>query len=126
MSRNRRKHANTVRIAAVVLWVVVFTFLGVIGLSYVYIKNQTIAFGDQRRKSERELNDLVSQNRALASQITALTSRAALQRQLASGFIQMVEIDPVKIVRLNGSQSAVARLQDGDGEALLTQVVAQK
>lgn len=103
MSRNRRKNANTVRVATFFWWLMVFIGLGVLGLSYVSIKNQTIAFGDQRRTLERELRDLTEQNRALGSQITALTSRSALQKQLNSGFIKLVEIDPMQIVRLNAS-----------------------
>ena len=75
MSRNRRKNANTVRVATFVWWLVVFIGLSVLGLSYVSIKNQTIAFGDQRRVLERQLRDLTEQNRALGSQMTALTSR---------------------------------------------------
>ena len=101
MSRNRRKNANTVRIATFVWWLIVFVGLSVLGLSYVSIKNQTIAFGDQRRVLERKLRDLTNQNRALSSQVTALTSRSALQKQLNNGFIKLVEIDPLQIVRLS-------------------------
>lgn len=109
MSRNRRKNVNTVRVATFFWWLVVFMGLSVLGLSYVSIKNQTIAFADQRRVLERQLRDLVEQNRALGSQVTALTSRSALQKQLHSGFIKLVEIDPMQIVRLNaeGSQQAI-------------------
>lgn len=109
MYRNRRKNVNTVRVATFFWWLVVFMGLSVLGLSYVSIKNQTIAFADQRRVLERQLRDLVEQNRALGSQVTALTSRSALQKQLHSGFIKLVEIDPMQIVRLNaeGSQQAI-------------------
>ncbi len=112
MSRNRRKNANTVRVATFVWWLVVFIGLSVLGLSYVSIKNQTIAFGDQRRVLERQLRDLTEQNRALGSQMTALTSRSALQKQLNSGFIKLVEINPMQIVRLNafGTSEATAIL----------------
>jgi hypothetical protein len=111
MSRNRRKNANTVRVATFVWWLMVFVGLSVLGLSYVSIKNQAIAFGDQRRGLERQLRDLVEQNRALGSQVTALTSRSALQKQLSSGFIKLIEIDPTHIVRLHSidnTQTAIA------------------
>ena len=103
MSRNRRKNANTVRVATFVWWLMLFIGLSVLGLSYVSIKNQTIAFGEQRRILERQLRDSTEQNRALSSQVTALTSRSALQKQLNSGFIKLVEINPMQTVRLNES-----------------------
>jgi len=123
MSRNRRKNANTVRVATFVWWLVVFIGLSVIGLSYVSIKNQTIAFADQRRVLERQLRDFSEQNRALGSQVTALTSRSALQKQLNSGFIQLVEIDPMQIVRLNNSGSQQAIVADA---LTSSRVLAQK
>ncbi|HEY5895527.1 MAG TPA: hypothetical protein VIT91_20090 [Chthoniobacterales bacterium] len=108
MTRNRRKHENSVRVAAVVWWVLVFSGLGGLGLSYVYIKNQTIACGEERRKLERELRDLSDRSNTLQQQITAESSRLSLDRKLASGYIQMIEIDPVGIVRLEGSSPVIA------------------
>ena len=123
MYRNRRKNVNTVRVATFFWWLVVFMGLSVLGLSYVSIKNQTIAFADQRRVLERQLRDLVEQNRALGSQVTALTSRSALQKQLHSGFIKLVEIDPMQIVRLNAEGSQ----QDIVADALTSnKILAQK
>ncbi len=116
MSRNRRKNANTVRVATFVWWLIIFMGICLVGLSFVSIKNQTIAFGDQRRVFERQLRDLTEQNRTLSSQVVALTSRSALQKQLNSGFIKLVEIDPMQIVRLNrdtqGAMVADAALPD--------------
>ncbi|HEX8373052.1 MAG TPA: hypothetical protein VF585_09750 [Chthoniobacterales bacterium] len=103
MSRNRRKNANTVRAATFFWWLVVFAGLSVLGLSYVSIKNQTIAFADDRQKLEGSLKRLNDENRALGSQVTALTSYSTLQRQLQSGFIKLVEIDQTRVVRLNAS-----------------------
>lgn len=123
MSRNRRKNANTVRVATFFWWLMVFIGLSVLGLSYVSIKNQTIAFGDQRRVLERQLRDLTEQNRALGSQVTALTSRSALQKQLNSGFIKLVEIDPMQIVRLNNSGSQQAIVADA---LTSSKILAQK
>jgi hypothetical protein len=108
MTRNRRKQENSVRVAAVIWWVLIFSGLGGLGLSYVYIKNQTIACGEQRRKLESELHDLSNRNSTLQQQITAESSRLTLDRKLASGYIQMIEIDPVRIVRLDGSNPVVA------------------
>ena len=123
MSRNRRKNVNNIRIATCVWWMVVFVGLGVIGLSFVSIKNQTIAFGDQRRVLERQLRDLTEQNRTLSSQVTALTSRSSLQKQLNSGFIKLVEIDPIQIVRLNNSDIQQTMVADA---VTPSKILAQK
>ena len=126
MSRNRRKHAHTVQIAAVVWWLIIFSFLGGVGLSYVYLKNQTIAFGNQQSKAEQELRALTEQNNALYSQKEALTSHLTLRRKYASGIIQMVDINAMEIVRLKESRTAMDQQIEQNRASLLTSAVSRK
>lgn len=108
MSRNRRKNSDTLRVATCVWWLLAFSIIGGFGLSYVSIKNQAIAFGDDRRKLEAQLTETKNLNRALENQINNLVSWNSLQRQLNSGFIQLVEIDPAQVVRINTNSPAAS------------------
>ena len=84
---------------------IVTAFLGSAGLSYVYLKNQLHVSGAVRRGLEQELNELISENNVMEAQISKLTSRTALQRQLDEGFIKLVPITSQSIVRVHSQDS---------------------
>ncbi len=73
-------------------WMIIAVFLGVAGLSYLYLKNQLFALGSQRRAMEQELRDLIAQNNVLENRVASLTSFTALQHKMDDGFLKMVPI----------------------------------
>lgn len=99
MSRSRR-NCNSVEAASLARWIVLVALLALMGLSYVYLNLQLHRLGDRRKAIEVELTSLHSQNEVAHVQITALTSRAALQRRLKEGYLKMVPIAEHNIVRL--------------------------
>ncbi len=113
MSYNRRRHANSLPVASFVRWIVAAFFLIVVGLSYVYLKNQLHATGDKIKSLERELTNLQMKNEVARAKVASLSSRAALQRCLNEGFIKMKPIADTHIVRINGrtSQHAASEIQ---------------
>ena len=100
MSRSRRKNLNTVDAASLARWIVLTAFLALTGLSYVYLTIQLYHLGDRKKALEVELNALRTQNDVASGQITALTSRSALQRRLKEGYLKMIPISERNIVRL--------------------------
>jgi hypothetical protein len=100
MSRSRRKNLNTVDAASLARWIVLTAFLALTGLSYVYLTLQLYHLGDRKKALEVELNQVRMQSDVAAGQITALTSRSALQRRLKEGYLRMVPISERNIVRL--------------------------
>src|SRR3979490_774570 len=100
MSRSRRKNFNTVDAASLARWIVLTAFLALTGLSYVYLTIQLDHLGDSKKSLENELAGLRTQNDVASAQITALTSRSALQRRLKEGYLKMVPISEAIIVRL--------------------------
>ncbi len=70
------------------------------GLSFVYIKNQQFALGDQIRQTERSLRETRAENEVLLAKVTSMTSRRALQERVSSGFIAVVPVTGDKIARL--------------------------
>ena len=87
-------------------------FSAVAGLSYVYLKNQLYVCGIQRKALEQELNELISENNVMETQISNLTSRAALQRRMDEGFMKLVPITNQSLVRVH-TQDSNRWLTDG-------------
>ncbi len=113
MSRNRRMHANVIEVASITRFVVAAVFVIAVGLSYVFLKNQLHTTGRRITTLTQELNTLESQNEALRSRISSLSSRRVLQNRLNEGFIKMIAIADERIVRINASQarSAASEIQ---------------
>jgi hypothetical protein len=119
MSRSRRKNLNTVDAASLARWIVLTAFLALTGLSYVYLTIQLYHLGDRKKALEVELKALHTQSDVASGQITALTSRSALQRRLKEGYLKMIPISERNIVRL----TMPAR---GDGEDAVQPVANQR
>jgi hypothetical protein len=100
MHRSCRKNRNAVNAASLARWIVVTVFLALIGLSYVYLTLQLYRLGERKKAVENELASLRTQNEVAAGQITALSSRSALQRRLKEGYLKMIPISEDSIVRL--------------------------
>jgi hypothetical protein len=100
MNRSRRRNCNAVNAASLARWIVMTAFLAVAGLSYVYLTLQLYHLGERRKAIENELINLRTQNDLASGQITALTSRSALQRRLKEGYLTMIPISEANIVRL--------------------------
>ena len=105
MNSNFKRRTNRLQFAALLRGVIITVFLGVAGLSYVYLKNQLHVCGTQRKALEQELNALISENNVLEAQISRLTSRSALQRRLDEGFVKMVPITSQALVRVHTQDS---------------------
>ena len=99
MSRSR-KNWNTVNAASLARWIVLTTFLALMGLSYVYLTLQLYHLGDRKKALETEVANFRMQNEVASAQIAALTSRSALQRRLKEGYLKMIPIAEHNIVRL--------------------------
>jgi cell division protein FtsB len=108
MARNRKKQANPLQLGAFAPVVVGLIIVGVLALSFVFLKNQLHSTGRQIKGLEQELAGLKTQNDVLRARVASLSSRNVLQRQLATGFIKMVPITSERIVRWNGSPPALA------------------
>ena len=90
MNPNSKRQNNRLQFAALLRWVVITAFLGVAGLSYLYLKNQLFVLGTHRHAMEQELRDLIAQNNVLENRVASLTSFTALQRKMDDGFLKMV------------------------------------
>ncbi len=112
-SSNRRKQVNPVHMSTVFQYLVAAIILAGAGLFYVHIKNQQFALGDEIRKVERKVREVRAANEVLLARVTELSSRQALQRRIAEGFIKVQPIEGSMIARLVppaiAAQDGVAR-----------------
>lgn len=115
-------HANVIEVASMTRWVVVIVFLMAVGLSYVFLKNQLHTTGRRITALTQEVNTLTSENEALRSRISSLSSRRVLQARLNEGFIKMIAIADERIVRINASQ---ARSAAGEIRAVSNEEIAK-
>ena len=97
---NRRKYANPIHIAPLFRWLLLALVRGGCGLLFVFIKNQQHFLGEQTREVERQIRDVRAQNEVLLARISALSSRAELQRKLNQGLIALQPIQDHCIARI--------------------------
>lgn len=106
MNPNSVRQNNRLQCAALARWVVITVFLGVAGLSYLYLKNQLYVLGSQRTHMEQELRDLMAQNNVLEDRVSKLTSFTTLQHRLEDGFLKMVPISDHAIAHVHVQEPA--------------------
>lgn len=101
MSRNRKRNREPIQVSRMVIGISAATIMVSLGLSFVYIKNQMVALGSEKKEKEDELIRLVAQRDTLEAQIAMLNSRASLQDRLRDGFIDLQPISEESLVRLD-------------------------
>ena len=87
-------------------WLIVALIFLIVGLFWVFYKNQRVTRGRVIKDLENELADLRAQNAVLGPRIAELSSRPALKNRLDSGFVKMVPIAPERIVMIASGQPA--------------------
>lgn len=97
---SRRRNVNAMNAASLARWLILLAFAALMGMTYVYLNIQLYHLGNDKKAFENALANLRTQNDVAAAQITALSSRAALQRRLKEGYLKMVPIAEHNIVRL--------------------------
>ena len=110
LSSNSRRHVNPIHIAPLLKWLMLALFVAACGLMFVYVKNQQHLLGSQTREIEVKVREMRADNEVLLARISALSSRAELQRKLDRGVIALRPIQATSIARLTPPVSAE---QDG-------------
>lgn len=105
---------NPVQIGKILRMSLVLAPILAAGLSFVYLKNQQFALGEQIRKTERAIRETRAENEVLLAKVTSLTSRRSLQERVASGFISVIPVTGDRIARLTPPA------QDSESTALRT------
>ena len=97
---NRRRANNGIEVPLLAQWLIIFFMIGLMGLFFVYLKNQQHALGEQTRMVEHKIIEMNAHHDALVAKVTALTSRGALQRRLDEKYLNLVQIPETAIARV--------------------------
>lgn len=106
IANHRYSQVNHLNIGSLVRWVLLAFAFAACGLVFVYVKNQQHYLGEQTRKVERQILEIRASNEVLVAKISALSSRAELQRKLEHKLIALQPIQDPSIARLTAPTSA--------------------
>lgn len=106
----RVTYDNTLPIGLFVRWGLIVGFIGFLGLCFVQMKHKLKVDGDRCRELELAISDLDEKLKVASNEVMRLTSRPALERRRQEGFIQMVQVQDGRLVRLRVQTSAAAAL----------------
>jgi hypothetical protein len=81
MSGNRRRHANVIPLASILMWILVCAFVGAAGLGYVSLKNQLHTGADEIRKLERGIEQVSTRITGVKGDINRLSSMEELRKR---------------------------------------------
>ncbi len=102
MANNRRRRLeNNVPVGAFSPWLLIAVLFLMVGLTWVYFKNQLFNRGQNIRAMEEELATLTRKNEAVRGRIAQLSTYSALQKCCNDGTIRMIKILPANIVHVD-------------------------
>jgi hypothetical protein len=103
MSSNRRKNANLLPVAKILLVGVVLLTIGGGALYYVNAKNEVHRHGQRKKELERELLVVATKDEVVTSRISKLCSYEALRKRQSlerEAFARLVPVADTLVVRL--------------------------
>ena len=114
MSSNRRRNANLLPVARILLIGVLLLTVGGGALYYVNAKNEVHRNGQRKKDLERELITLQTKDEVICSRIAILSSFDALRKRQAQEretFAKMVPVTDNLVVRIQDHSNASAEPQ---------------
>ncbi len=103
MSSNRRKNANLLPVAKILLVSMVLLTVGGGALYYVNAKNEVHRYGQRKKELERELLMVATKDEVVTSRIFKLCSYEALRKRQSlerEAFAKLVPVADTLVVRL--------------------------
>jgi hypothetical protein len=82
MSRNRMRNSQSLHWMGVLKWVVILGLVSVLGLSYMFCKNQNLRLADETNKLAGKLKSIEQHNTALGLDLEMMKSPSLLKRRL--------------------------------------------
>ena len=101
MPGNRRRHANVVPLASIVMWITICIFAGAAGLFYVSMKNELHSGAEEVKRLERDAEQIAMRTTVVKGEIEKLSSLDALKRRYESDKNHLgglVDIPPDRVV----------------------------
>ena len=100
MKRKKNAYRNSLKTGSLVFWVLLASMVGVVGASYVHVKNRHVAKGDEIREFEREIQELDQEVEMIELRIAGLLDRSELSRRLSQADSALKKIDQTAVINL--------------------------
>ena len=100
---NRNRYRNPIRFAPIARAVMVCLLLGVVGGTFVFLRNQHVTRGDQIRSVEVEIAELDNEIQLLELRIAGAKDRVELTRRLEWMGSDLKPVDPSRILKIEAS-----------------------
>jgi hypothetical protein len=117
MSRNRMRNSQSLHWMGVLKWVVILGFLSVLGLSYMFCKNQNLRLADETQTLRKKLDRIERQNTTLALDLEMMKSPELLKRRLQQMRSSLVPLyDPrmlAHVMRMEGQSTRMTLARMG-------------
>ena len=111
MSRNRMRNSQSLHWMGVLKWVLILGLVSVLGLSYMFCKNQNMRLADETRQLRLKLERIEQHNTALALDLEMLKSPALLKRRLAQMHSTLLPLyDPQMIAHVRRMEGESTRM----------------
>jgi hypothetical protein len=117
MSRNRMRNGQSLHWMGVLKWVLILGIASILGLSYMFCKNQNMRLAADTRQLRIKLERIEQHNTALGLDLEMLKSPALLKRRLAQMHSTLLPLyDPVMlahVTRMEGESTRMMLLKMG-------------
>jgi hypothetical protein len=111
MSRNRMKNSQSLHWMGVVKWVLILGLMSVLGLSYMFCKNQNLRLAAQTRDLRLKFEAIERRNTALSLDLEWMKSPALLKRRLVEMNSQLIPLyDPRMIAHVTRMEGQTTRM----------------
>lgn len=105
---NRARLEQSASLGLLARWLAVVVFVGLLGLSYVHMKQKLASDGNLCRELENAVRELDEKLLVVNTDIRRLTGRPSLERRRDEGFIRMIDVADSRIVRLREQTESVS------------------
>lgn len=114
---SRSNNDQVLPLGSLMPWLCLVAFVGLLGLCYVNMTQKLKTDGDLCRELEQKVRDLEEKIQVASGEIIRMTARPALERRREEGFIKMMPVTDMRLVRLR-PQSASAALSADHAEVM--------
>ena len=109
MSRNRMRNSQSLHWMGVMKWVLILGMGSILGLSYMFCKNQNMRLADETHQLRLKLEGIARHNTALTLDLQMMESPDLLKRRLALNHSTLVPLyDPrmlAHVTRMEGQST---------------------
>jgi hypothetical protein len=112
MSRNRMKNSQSLHWMGVLKWVLILGLGSVLGLSYMFCKNQNLQLADETHRLQLKFDAIEQHNRAMALDLEIMKSPSRLARRLQQMHSSLIILsDPSMIARVTRMEGQSTRMK---------------